>query len=185
MTGIHRLETSLGPVQVAFDAEGAVIYLGFADHEFRGALLTKIARLGPVALPDPGVLACLRDQLEAYAAGRRTTFELPVHLHGSPFEQRVWAELQRIPFGETRSYGQLAEALGGASLSRAVGRANGANPVSILVPCHRVIGADGTLTGYAGGLGMKERLLRLEGAIRDGPPAGARAPAPSGFPPWP
>lgn len=182
MTGIHRLETSLGPVQAAFDAQGAVIYLGFAGHEFREALLAKVARLGPVASPDPRALACLRDQLEAYAAGRRTAFDLPIRLHGSPFEQRVWAELQRIPFGETRSYGQLAATLGGANLSRAVGRANGANPVSILVPCHRVIGANGTLTGYAGGLRMKERLLRLEGAIRDGSPAGVRAPASSGFP---
>jgi O-6-methylguanine DNA methyltransferase len=79
--------------------------------------------------------------------------------------QRVWAELQRIPFGETRSYGQLAAALGDRNLSRAVGRANGANPVSILVPCHRVIGAGGALTGYAGGLARKARLLALEGAI--------------------
>jgi len=167
MTGIHRLDTSLGPVQVAFDAEGAVIYLGFAEHEFRDALLAKVARLGPVAAPAAGAVARLRDQLEAYADGRRTTFEVPFRLHGSPFEQRVWTGLQRIPFGETRSYGQLAAALGDPNLSRAVGRANGANPVSILVPCHRVIGANGRLTGYAGGLGMKERLLRLEGAIRD------------------
>lgn len=166
MTRLHRFDTSLGPIQAAFDAEGAVLYLGFAEHEFREALLAKVVRLDPAPDPDPRVVARLRDQLEAYAAGRRTTFELPVRLHGSPFEQRVWAELQRIPFGETRSYGQLAAALGGANLSRAVGRANGANPVSILVPCHRVIGANGTLTGYAGGLGMKERLLRLEGAIR-------------------
>ncbi len=111
MSGIHRIDTSLGPVQAAFD--------------------------------------------------------VPFRLHGSPFALRVWAALQRIPFGETHSYGQLAAELGDANLSRAVGRANGANPVSILVPCHRVIGANGTLTGYAGGLAMKARLLRLEGALRD------------------
>jgi O-6-methylguanine DNA methyltransferase len=93
-------------------------------------------------------------------------FQIPFRLHGSSFEQRVWTALQRIPFGETRSYGQLASELGDPNLSRAVGRANGANPVSILVPCHRVIGANGALTGYAGGLARKERLLRLEGAIR-------------------
>ncbi|GLH66975.1 methylated-DNA--[protein]-cysteine S-methyltransferase [Geothrix edaphica] len=166
MTGIHRLDTSLGPVQVAFDQGGAVIYLGFSDHEFRDRLLAKLARLGPVAAPPAGATAGLREQLEAYAAGRRTRFEVPIRLHGSPFEQRVWAELQRIPFGETRSYGQLAATLGDPNLSRAVGRANGANPISILVPCHRVIGASGSLTGYAGGLGRKERLLRLEGALR-------------------
>lgn len=167
MTGIHRLDTSLGSVQAAFDGGGLVIYLGFAGHEFRAALLAKLARLGPVASAPSGPVARLQDQLEAYAAGRRKVFDVPFRLHGSPFEQRVWAELQRIPFGETRSYGQLATALGDANLSRAVGRANGANPISILVPCHRVIGAGGALTGYAGGLPMKERLLRLEGAIKD------------------
>ncbi len=166
MTGIHRLDTALGPVQAAFDAQGAVIYLGFADHEFRESLLAKVGRLGPVAVAPAGSLARLGEQLEAYAAGHRSGFEVPFRLHGSRFEQRVWAELQRIPFGETRSYGQLASALGDPNLSRAVGRANGANPISILVPCHRVIGANGSLTGYAGGLGMKERLLRLEGAVR-------------------
>jgi len=165
MSGIHRIDTSLGPIQAAFDADGAVIYLGFAEHEFREALLAKLARLAPVARPEASVVARLRAQLEAYTAGGRTTFDVPFRLHGTPFEHRVWAGLQRIPFGETRSYGQLAAELGDPNLSRAVGRANGANPVSILVPCHRVIGANGTLTGYAGGLAMKERLLALEGAL--------------------
>jgi len=167
MNGIHVMETSLGPVQAAFDVEGSVIYLGFADHEFREALLAKVARLGPAARPDAAVVDRLREQLETYAAGERKDFDISFRLHGSPFEQRVWAALQGIPFGETRSYGQLATELGDPNLSRAVGRANGANPVSILVPCHRVIGAKGTLTGYAGGLSMKARLLRLEGALRD------------------
>jgi O-6-methylguanine DNA methyltransferase len=165
MNGIHRIDSSLGPVQVAFDADGAVIHLGFADHEFREHLVAKVLHQKPAWHPDRDAMAHLREQLEAYAAGRRKAFEVPFRLHGSPFEQRVWAALQRIPFGETRSYGQLASALGDPKLSRAVGRANGANPVSILVPCHRVIGADGSLTGYAGGLPMKERLLRLEGAL--------------------
>ncbi len=165
MNGIHRIDTSLGPVQVAFDADGVVIYLGFADHEFREHLLVKVLRQQPSWHPDRDAAARLREQLEAYAAGRREDFEIPFRLHGSPFEQRVWGALQHIPFGETRSYGQLASALGDPKLSRAVGRANGANPVSILVPCHRVVGADGSLTGYAGGLPMKERLLRLEGAL--------------------
>jgi O-6-methylguanine DNA methyltransferase len=164
MNGIHRIETSMGPVQAAFDAAGALIYLGFPDHEFRSNLLAKLARLEPVAHPDPGTVIRLQGQLDAYASGCRKAFSIPFRLHGSPFEQRVWAALQAIPFGETRSYGRLAAELGDPNLSRAVGRANGANPVSILVPCHRVIGADGSLTGYAGGLVMKERLLRLEGA---------------------
>lgn len=166
MNGIHTFDTSLGPIQAAFDAEEAVIYLGFADHEFRDSLMAKVARLGPVAGPGARAVARLKEQLEAYAAGRRKAFDVPFRLHGSPFEQRVWEALQRIPFGETRWYGQLAVDLGDRNLSRAVGRANGANPVSILVPCHRVIGANGMLTGYAGGLARKEQLLRLEGALR-------------------
>ncbi len=166
MSAIRRIDTSLGPVQAAFDTEGAVLYLGFSDHEFRTPLLAKLARLKPVMHADAATVARLREQLEAYAAGYCKAFDIPFRLHGSPFEQRVWAALQRIPFGETRSYGQLAAELGDPNLSRAVGRANGANPVSILVPCHRVIGATGALTGYAGGLAMKERLLRLEGVIR-------------------
>jgi O-6-methylguanine DNA methyltransferase len=165
VNGIHRIESSLGPVQAAFDAEGAVIYLGFADHEFRAALLAKLALLNPSMHPDRAVVDSLREQLDTYAAGRRRTFTIPLRLHGSPFELRVWGALQRIPFGETRSYGQLAAELGHPNAGRAVGRANGANPVSILVPCHRMIGSSGALTGYAGGLEMKERLLRLEGAI--------------------
>jgi len=166
MNGLHRINTSLGPIQAAFDAVGAIIYLGFAEHEFREPLLAKLARLTPVPQPPAASLSRLHQQVEAYAMGHLKAFDIPFHLHGTPFEQRVWASLQRIPFGETRSYGQLATELGDANLSRAVGRANGANPISILVPCHRVIGANGTLTGYAGGLPMKERLLRLEGSLR-------------------
>ena len=167
MMGMHQIDTDLGLVQAAFDAEEAVIYLGFADHEFRAPLLAKLARLDPNLHPDAIAIARLQEQLDAYARGQLQAFDIPFRLHGSPFEQRVWAALQRIPFGETCSYGQLARELGDGNLSRAVGRANGANPVSILVPCHRVIGANGTLTGYAGGLAMKERLLRLEGSLRD------------------
>jgi len=182
MSGIQVIETSLGSVQAAFDASGAVIYLGFVGHEFRTPLLAKLARLEPSTKPDTQAIGRLQEQLEAYAVRDRKTFDIPFHLHGSPFEQQVWAALQRIPFGVTRSYGQLAAELGSPNLSRAVGRANGANPVSILVPCHRVIGANGTLTGYAGGLAMKERLLRIEGALRPGLFPEDPAPVPAGSP---
>jgi methylated-DNA-[protein]-cysteine S-methyltransferase len=167
MNGLHRMDSALGPIWAAFDVEGAVIYLGFPDHEFRLSLLAKLARVNPSMHPDRTTVESLREQLDAYAVGHRRAFDIPFRLRGSPFERRVWAALQRIPFGETRSYGQLAAELGHPNSSRAVGRANGANPVSILVPCHRVIGANGALTGYAGGLPMKERLLRLEGALRN------------------
>ncbi|MFF4837461.1 methylated-DNA--[protein]-cysteine S-methyltransferase [Streptomyces sp. NPDC001315] len=102
------------------------------------------------------------DQLNAYFAGELKEFTLELRLHGTPFQRNVWEQLQRIPYGETRSYGDLADALGNPKASRAVGLANGRNPVGIIVPCHRVIGASGSLTGYGGGLERKQRLLDFE-----------------------
>ena len=107
----------------------------------------------------------LRDaavQLAEYFAGERTDFDLPLAPRGDEFQLKVWALLREIPYGQTRSYGQLARVLGDVNLSQAVGWANGRNPISIIVPCHRVIGADGTLVGYAGGLDRKRFLLALE-----------------------
>jgi methylated-DNA-[protein]-cysteine S-methyltransferase len=102
-------------------------------------------------------------QLREYFAGSRREFDLPLHFEGTTFQRRVWQELTEIPYGETWSYGQLAHRIGNPSASRAVGLANGRNPISILVPCHRVIGADGSLTGYGGGLERKRWLLAHEG----------------------
>ena len=102
-------------------------------------------------------------QLEAYLDGRLTVISLPVAPAGTPFQRRVWAVLQTIPYGETRSYGQVAAAVGNPKATRAVGMANNRNPIAIVIPCHRVIGADGTLVGYGGGLELKRRLLELEG----------------------
>jgi methylated-DNA-[protein]-cysteine S-methyltransferase len=104
-----------------------------------------------------------RGQLEAYFAGIRTTFDLPLALRGTPFQMRVWRALLRIPFGATASYGKIAAAIGRPAASRAVGGANHRNPIPIIVPCHRVIGSDGSLTGYGGGEPRKRRLLELEG----------------------
>lgn len=101
-------------------------------------------------------------QLAEYFAGERTAFDLPLAPHGTAFQQAVWAALRDIPYGETRSYGELAAALGRPGASRAVGLANGRNPISIVVPCHRVVGAGGKLTGYAGGMERKSWLLALE-----------------------
>jgi methylated-DNA-[protein]-cysteine S-methyltransferase len=103
-------------------------------------------------------------QLEEYFAGRRTRFTLPLDLSGTPFQQKVWRALLTIPFGETRSYAQIARQIGKPGAARAVGAANGRNPISIVAPCHRVIGATGALTGYGGGLDVKARLLALEEA---------------------
>ncbi|GAA3503744.1 methylated-DNA--[protein]-cysteine S-methyltransferase [Streptomyces prasinosporus] len=102
------------------------------------------------------------EQLAAYFAGELKEFTLELRLHGTPFQRRVWERLRRIPYGETRSYGRLADALGSPGASRAVGLANGRNPIGIIVPCHRVVGATGGLTGYGGGLERKRRLLDLE-----------------------
>jgi methylated-DNA-[protein]-cysteine S-methyltransferase len=104
------------------------------------------------------------DQLEAYFAGDLKEFTLELRLSGTPFQRTVWQQLRRIPYGETRSYGELAEALGKPGASRAVGLANGKNPIGIIVPCHRVVGANGSLTGYGGGLDRKQRLLDFESA---------------------
>ncbi len=103
-----------------------------------------------------------RAQLSEYFAGRRKTFDLPLAARGTPFQQKVWDFLRRIPYGQTRSYGQIAAAAGNPRACRAVGMANNKNPLGIVVPCHRVVGANGALTGYAGGLDKKAFLLELE-----------------------
>jgi methylated-DNA-[protein]-cysteine S-methyltransferase len=111
---------------------------------------------------DDGAFGDAVEQLQAYFAGERTSFDLELELIGTAFERRVWAALQTIPYGETRSYGEIAEQIDAPAASRAVGRANGRNPIGIIVPCHRVIGASGSLTGYGGGLDRKRALLDLE-----------------------
>ena len=111
---------------------------------------------------EDSLFAEAEEQLEAYFASELKEFTVPLRLHGTPFQRTVWAELRKIPYGETRSYGDLAEALGNPGASRAVGLANGKNPIGIIVPCHRVVGAGGSLTGYGGGLERKQRLLDFE-----------------------
>ncbi|MEU9312071.1 methylated-DNA--[protein]-cysteine S-methyltransferase [Streptomyces sp. NPDC048256] len=109
-----------------------------------------------------------QEQLKAYFTGELKEFSLELRLHGTPFQRSVWDGLRKIPYGETRTYGELAEALGNPTASRAVGLANGRNPIGIIVPCHRVIGAGGGLTGYGGGLDRKRRLLDFEGGTAPG-----------------
>ena len=125
---------------------------------------------GPLAVPDPGngtntVLERTAQQLAEYFAGTRTRFDLALAPRGSGFQERVWRALLAIPYGTTWSYGEVARSIGRPSASRAVGAANGANPIAIIVPCHRVIGASGALTGYAGGLAAKQWLLAHEGRL--------------------
>ena len=105
------------------------------------------------------------NQLKEYFAGTRKEFDVPLDIEGTDFQKRVWNELQKIPYGKTISYKTLSEKLGDVKVIRAVGKANGQNPIAIIIPCHRVIGANGNLIGYAGGLAIKEKLLHLEGAL--------------------
>lgn len=114
---------------------------------------------------DSAVLRATARQLSEYFAGKRMSFDLPLAAAGTPFEQRVWSLLREIPYGTTTSYGELARRLGGPNEARAVGAANGKNPIPIIVPCHRVIGASGDLTGFGGGLDRKRWLLEHEGAL--------------------
>lgn len=141
------MESPVGPLRI--------------DEE--GGFITSVDRTNaPLKAPDTPLLQeCVR-QLRAYFDGSLTVFDLPLNPQGTPFRRRVWAALQAIPYGETRSYGQLAKALSCPGAARAVGGANHHNPIAIIIPCHRVIGADGSLTGYGGGLAMKDWLLRHE-----------------------
>lgn len=131
--------------------------------------------------PDPAwhqtvaPFAAVREQLAEYFAGERQTFDVPLKLAGTPFQQRIWQELVRIPFGTTITYAQLAQRVGKPTASRAVGHANGRNPISIIVPCHRVIGADGKLVGYAGGMNKKQWLLAWERRAMAVEPSGPRS----------
>ena len=138
-----------------------------ADGEpYDGLMIWRFIRsleTGETLIVDSEHTASVVEQLEDYFSGRRSQFDLVLAPRGTDFQHAVWAELRRIPPGETRTYGEIARALGRPGASRAVGRANATNPLPIVVPCHRVVGADGSLTGFAGGLGWKRRLLAIEG----------------------
>ena len=143
------------------------VALHMLEFPLRARLALQLPRLGQrVALGRTVVTDQLQAELTAYFAGRLATFTTPLALQGTPFTQSVWAALRAVPFGTTQSYAALAKTVGRPAASRAVGRANGANPVAILVPCHRLVGAGGALTGYAGGLWRKEWLLAHEAQFR-------------------
>lgn len=171
---IHRIvfETEIGTLYAAEDGNG-ICMAGFWSEEENPAAEEKDAAEENHAAEEnyeeetvweeeTPLLAEARRQLTEYAQGKRREFCLPLSLHGTPFQKKIWAALQTIPYGETRTYGQIAAQTGNPKASRAVGMANHNNPVAIIVPCHRVIGVGGKLTGYAGGLDKKERLLKLE-----------------------
>ena len=143
----RTLETPVGRLLLRADGVG-LTEIAFGAREIRADADATLMRA--------------ERQLREYFAGMRRAFDLPLHPSGTPFQTRVWAELRKIPYGETITYGELARRIGNPGACRAVGMANHRNPLAIVVPCHRVIGANGALTGYAGGLEIKKMLLKLE-----------------------
>lgn len=161
MTGprTHTLiETPVGTLLLTAEAT-IVTGLYYSTHPHRPAAPTLGER-------DPRAFGAVTEQLRAYFDGTLTAFDIPYALTGTPFQRTVWAALDTIPFGHTVTYAQLADRIGHPTAVRAVGAANGRNPISIILPCHRVIGSDGTLTGYGGGLESKRTLLDLEARPR-------------------
>ncbi len=159
----QRFETPLGIMTAVADEE-ALYVLEFADRGDRpGDIDRLLARTGwKVHEGASGPIESIRRELSEYFEGTRTSFETPIAAHGTEFERSVWRSLREVPFGETRSYRDLAVELGRPTATRAVGRANGANPLPIVVPCHRIIGSNGTLCGYGGQLWRKQWLLDHE-----------------------
>ncbi len=160
---VTRLLTPLGPM-LAGATEQGICLLEFADRPMLETQLNRLhKRMNAKTLPgDSPFFAQLDSELQSYFAGKRIEFTLPLITPGTEFQQKVWAALQTISFGSTRSYAEQAKSIGQPTAVRAVARANGDNRISILIPCHRVIGADGKLTGYGGGLWRKKRLLEIE-----------------------
>ncbi len=157
------IDSVIGELLLVGDGR-ALVGVEFDLGEGAGSLQrsSNSAGIRPDWVADPAALADAAEQLQAYLAGERTVFDLPVAVGGSEFQRRVWELLAEIPYGHTTSYGRIAARLGRPSASRAVGLANGRNPLPIVLPCHRVIGASGALTGYGGGLDRKRWLLDLE-----------------------
>jgi methylated-DNA-[protein]-cysteine S-methyltransferase len=151
-------ETPIGVLQLAVNGDGTLVEILLPNRTpaAQSATASSAASLGMRT-------AC--DQLHEYFLGKRRVFDLRLEPTGTPFEQQVWAALLAVPYGTTTSYGTISTRLGLVNGARAVGRANGANPIPIVIPCHRVIGSEGSLTGYGGGLALKRALLELEGAI--------------------
>jgi methylated-DNA-[protein]-cysteine S-methyltransferase len=160
MTRFARYESPLGPMFATAEEDG------ITHVEFVGAKYAPDARADWIEDPRAPDLAACGTQLAEYFAGKRTEFDLPLAPQGSEFQQRVWREIARVPYGKTISYGELAARAGAPGQARAAGAATGRNPVSLVIPCHRIVGSDGSLTGYAGGLERKRELLELEGVLQ-------------------
>jgi methylated-DNA-[protein]-cysteine S-methyltransferase len=182
---MDEIGSPMGQVDFATDEEGSFLGLRFRKGRYHETLEEELERAG-FDLVARGAQTFrrttgAREQLVEYFAGERRSFDLEVARKGSGIEEAVWEEISRIPFGQTRTYGQVSEAIGDMASAVEVGKACAANPVLLVVPCHRVVGADGSLKGYAGGLRLKERLLAFESGLDpDGPrPRRASPPTPA------
>ncbi|MGB3762131.1 MAG: methylated-DNA--[protein]-cysteine S-methyltransferase [Ornithinimicrobium sp.] len=160
----HRMDSPLSTLSLVAE-DGALVGVYFEQHRHAPQRRAFGREVSAGDLQHHPVLASTRRQLEEYFAGRRRDFDLCVSAEGSDFQRRVWSALRDIPYGQTASYGQLAARIGAPKAARAVGLANGRNPLSIVVPCHRVIGSTGALTGYGGGAAHKQSLLDLEASV--------------------
>lgn len=162
---VDTVESPAGPLAFAVNEGGALMWLQFVEGDYEWTVEQKLERAGYRVEREPERTARAREELLEYHAGERREFGVPVVFVGSEWQKAVWGALTRIPFGETRSYGQIAAMVGRPKAARAVGRANATNRLAVVVPCHRVMGADGTLTGFAGGTHLKTRLLEHEARV--------------------
>ena len=165
---VDEVESPAGLLAFAVNEDGALIRLHFVESDYGSVMEEDLEDEGYVVEADESRTAKVREELSEYTSGRRRTFDVPLAFAGSEWQKVVWRELTRIPFGETRSYGEIADNLGRPGAARAVGRANASNVLPLVVPCHRVIAADGTLGGFNGGLHLKERLLEHERKVLAG-----------------
>lgn len=159
------VKTPLGNVFAAVNEGGALVELLFLGRRTVEDSVQRLQKAGHSLELNENALREVRTQIGEYFRGKRRQFDLPVHLEGTDFQRRVWNQLRGIGYGETISYGELALRVGAPRAARAVGRANATNPVALVIPCHRVIGQAGQLTGYGGGMEIKKALLVLEGAL--------------------
>ena len=159
---LDEIDSPVAPVTFATDEEGALLGLRFRGGRRRASLEKELECEGFTLSRNEDRTAAAREQLVEYFIGERRSFDLPVARRGSDFREAVWEELSRIPFGQTRTYGQVAEAIGWPGEAVEVGSACAANAVLLVIPCHRVVGADDSLKGYSGGVRLKARLLAFE-----------------------
>ena len=165
---IEEIGSPAGGLRFAVNDAGALLRIQFVEGEYASEFEESLQSNGYESVRNPEKTAGAKEQLAEYAVGDRRDFDLPLALVGSEWQKAVWTALTRIPYGETRSYGEIAAMVGRPKAARAVGRANSTNRIPLVVPCHRVIGADGKLTGFAGGTHLKTRLLDHERRVLDG-----------------